>query len=577
MIFKKIDLISPDITLYNKGFLSHSSIISGLIYVIALIIILIFGIYYFVIFFKKKNPEAYFYNHFIEDAGTFPINSSYLYHFISLMDTRVSDTDFGFDFESFRLIGIDTYLYNYEDDKNLTNIDHWLYGLCNETSDIEGINDLITQDYYSRSACIRKYFNSSTQKYYDINDENFRWPTMAHGTYRSDNEFYDVFMEKCDEETLKLILGEGYSCKEDKEIGMYFVSGVVHFNFIDQYVDALNYEKPYNKYIYRIESKLSKDSYITNNLYFNPSVVQTHKGFIFDNIEKKLSYVYDKNEAASTTYTTSLIFDPDELSESNENNTSDINSDENTETSQEQQKNITDNNYFYMVYYIWLGNKMQDYVRTYERVQDVLSDIGGIFQAMTIIAKIVNYFYNSYVVLYDTQELLYSYKISLKEKENKNEKLRSDIELGSNYNLSQITDIDKSINVDNKKDNINNIINNQAIDNQKIITQNSNISINDISNIDKNKNKIEKTCIKKNVTNKNEKNNSNSFGFWEFLLYKFCFKKNQNIENCEKVRTITISEENIFRNHVALRILLKSNKINIDEYISNISLNDIIK
>ena len=81
MIFKKIDLISPDITLYYKGFSSHSSIVSGIIYFIALVIILIFSVYYVWVLFKRENPEAYFYNHFVEDAVTFPINSSSFFKF----------------------------------------------------------------------------------------------------------------------------------------------------------------------------------------------------------------------------------------------------------------------------------------------------------------------------------------------------------------------------------------------------------------------------------------------------------------------------------------------------------------
>ena len=576
MIFKKIDLISPDITLYYKGFSSHSSIISGIIYFIALVIILIFSVYYVWVLFKRENPEAYFYNHFVEDAGEFPINSSSFFHFISLMDTRISGTDFGFDFESFRLIGIDTYLYNYSDEKNLTKIDHWLYGLCNEDSDIKGISHLITQEYYSKSACIRKYFNSSSQKYYDTNDENFRWPRMAHGTYSSEKEFYVVFMEKCDEETLNLTLGEGYSCRDDSEIGKYFNTGVMHFNFIDQYADVLNYEEPYNKYIYRIESKLSKESYAANHLNFNPTLIQTHNGLLIDNIEKNYSYIFERNEAITTSYTTELNFDFNFGPENNDSQNTNLNSDKKEIRSgspEDQQRNNTNNNEFYMLYYLWLGNRMQDYIRTYRRIQDVMSDIGGIFQAMTLIAEILNYLYNSYIVLYDTQELISSYKISIKEKENKNEKFRNESEIGSNHCFSQISDIDKSINVDEKKDNINYIINNKVIDNQKVMIQNSSTSVNDTSIVDDNKSNNENNNIKKKV----EKKNTQSFNFCSFLLKTICCKKNQNIKNCEKVRMNIISEENIFRNHIALRILLKQNKINIDDYLNTISLNDIIK
>ena len=111
------------------------------------------------------------------------------------------------------------------------------------------------------------------------------------------------------------------------------------------------------------------------------------------------------------------------------------------------------------------------------------------------------------------------------------------------------------------------------IDNQKVMIQKSTTSVNDTSIVDDNKSNNENNNIKKKV----EKKNTQSFNFCSFLLKTICFKKNQNIKNCEKVRMNIISEENIFRNHIALRILLKQNKINIDDYLNTISLNDIIK
>ena len=47
MILKKIDFISPEITLFYKGSLSHSSIISGIISLISCTIIAAISVYYF--------------------------------------------------------------------------------------------------------------------------------------------------------------------------------------------------------------------------------------------------------------------------------------------------------------------------------------------------------------------------------------------------------------------------------------------------------------------------------------------------------------------------------------------------
>ena len=48
MFLKKIDFISPEITLYYKGSLSHSSIISG---IISLIFLFYYDMYFSILFF----------------------------------------------------------------------------------------------------------------------------------------------------------------------------------------------------------------------------------------------------------------------------------------------------------------------------------------------------------------------------------------------------------------------------------------------------------------------------------------------------------------------------------------------
>ena len=62
MILKNLDILSPQITLYHKGFLSHSSIFSGIISIISFIIIIIFSIYYSLELILRQTPTAYFFN-----------------------------------------------------------------------------------------------------------------------------------------------------------------------------------------------------------------------------------------------------------------------------------------------------------------------------------------------------------------------------------------------------------------------------------------------------------------------------------------------------------------------------------
>jgi len=178
MILKKIDFISPEITLYYKGSLSHSSIISGILSLISCSIIICFSIYYFLalIYREKDSPKIINNHQHIEDAGIFPLNSSSFFHFVSIIEDGNQPNNENFDFTSFNLIGFETYFQAYEYDKDISKYNHWLYGLCNKEIDIKGIENLVTQQFFTKSACIRKYYDSSSHNYYEVGDKNFRWP-----------------------------------------------------------------------------------------------------------------------------------------------------------------------------------------------------------------------------------------------------------------------------------------------------------------------------------------------------------------------------------------------------------------
>ena len=532
MIFKEIDFLSPPVTFYHKGSLSHSSVISGLLSALAFLVILAFGIFYSLDLIKHRNPTAFFFNRFTEDAGYFPVNSSSFFHFISIKLDESIDKEEGIDFSIFRIIGIEKYFTTYLTNRNLTLYDHWVYGLCEEEKDLQGIENVVKPDFFNRSACIRKYFNSTTQKYYDIGDENFQWPKMAHGTYNPDSKFYNIFVEKCQENTRKLIFGENSKCRNDSQINEIIGMGAItHFYFIDQYIDVFNYNEPLRKYFYRIENKLEKNVYTTNHLNFNPSLLVTHKGVIFDKIEEIMSYYYDRNDAF-------VGKEADDI---------------------------------YMDYYLWLNNRIQFFERTFKKMQDVFSDIGGISKFITFVAVFINQFYNNYIIFYDTKILL-STSITTQETE-KNKKI---IELKNIENNPQTLETNKSFTqarmckdyiVSNT--NLNN--GNKNIGKENIVSENTNI--NNIININ---NDNEKTREDANEPNINDDTNNNKgvkqiikdndkrkrFNFWNYFVYKICCgKRNSKLKTYEDFRTKIISEEQLIKNHLNIYNLLKESEI----------------
>lgn len=331
MILKYIDFLSPQITLYHKGFLSHSSIISGIISIISIVIIILFGVYYSLDLIKRESPKAFSYNRFVNNNRKYPMNSSSIFHYINFIESIEMRE---FDFKAFRLIGFETYYSNYIENKNIKNFDHWLYSLCKIETDINEFKNIINNNYFESSLCISKFYNSNDKLYYDVNDPNFRWPSIQQVNLTSEGNSYNIILEKCEEETLELILGKGHKCKNDSEIEKYF-SGKwgTMLNFVDHYVDILDYKEPNKNYFYFLENALSQEKYTINHINLNPSSIITNDGVIFDHIKEELSYKFDRNDA---------------LTES------------------------TNGNSIYMVYVFWMKDRMQCYKRIYKKIQDVI-------------------------------------------------------------------------------------------------------------------------------------------------------------------------------------------------------------
>ena len=391
-LLKKLDFLSPKITLYHKGELSHSSWMSGILSLIQIFIIILCGIYYSLDLIFRREPRSFFYYRFIDNAGFHPVNSSSLFHFISISTNEDIALDYDFDFFGFRVIGIDSYYVNYLDNPNLTVIDHWIYGKCNISTDTKGIGYLInTKDFkrFENFACIKKFYDSKIGKYYQIGDDYFRWPNISFGLANPKGTFYSILIDKCSQNTLDEIFGEGkYICKNNEQIKS-MINGyhAFHLNFVNQDIDVLDYNEPNKKYIYRIENLIDKDNYSVNNINLNPVLVNTHDNIVVKNSKEKMYYSFERND--EFTY--------------NEPNTS-----------------------IYCIYNLWLKNRMQCFDRTYKKFQDVISDIGGIAQAVTFVTAILNCIFNDYVTISNVEKIIFPY-LSLEEITKK-----SDIKLNLN-------------------------------------------------------------------------------------------------------------------------------------------------
>ena len=581
------DHLSPLITLHFKGNKIHSSFFSGILTIIAYLFIFIFTLLYIINFINKTNPIIYYYNRYVEEAGTYPLNESALFHYIHLINKRGNPDDITIDFESIRIIGIKRPIESYMNYNNLREIEHWVYGSCNynEINDTE-IRNLISPNIFSQSACIKEYYNQSSKKYSKVGEPDFQWPVLAHGASNPNRIFYGIIVEKCHNDSLK----NSY-CKTEKEINEFFMRYSISLNIIDEFADVLNYKNPYTKYIYALTNGLAVGTISVNNLNFNPSITKTHVGFFFENIIDEESYAFSQNEKI---------------------------------TMESGKTGIV------AAFYFWMQNIMIYNERSYRKFEDLFSDIGGFGSFILLIAEAINSLVTNYVILLDTEELVLNIdKVNYEKNKliqkptiyRKVEKILNPPKLNNNknkYNQNQNQSSKIPIFIKEGYDNNINTIGTPKSEPLKILfSQNKrkeNNIINQCININMeeqkkdsmllplhNKNNIEinkgnqslklescnenlidfqkiggkfKIYFSEDERTKNKNNDENKkslkkqkFTWFNYFFYIICLKRNsQRIKFFEDVRAQLISEENILQNYSDIYKLLKICKIKNHKY-----------
>lgn len=596
MFFKKFDYLSPPITLFFKEENQHSSIFSGILSCIAYVLVFIAGIYYTLDFINKGSPKAYFFNRYIQDAGTFPVNASSIFNFIQITDTKTNEA-IPFDFSVFRAVGVDEIFYEeYMNNPNIIlNSSHWLYGNCNNNTDTEGIGYLIDFSYYEQSACIRKYYDKDRKKYYNTGEEGFKWPVIEKGCSNPDRTYYGIIMQRCDKAP-DILKEQDKECKTEAEITETIGKVSLKFQLIDHYADMLNYEMPFTKYFYEVTSAITNGVFIINHLNFNPANMLTHNGIFFDNQVQERSYFFTQNEKHTINESTNL--------------------------SQGQPINGC-----LIGIYFWMQNTLQYYERNYDRLQDVLSDIGGISSIVVTSAYLINLLVNNYIILLDTQEFVLNtdqnnfikrrnmkrptifrkaneimfpprrvyvnqggrnkYKDESQDQSSNYQKLMKDgVDIYQNNIFGKDEKNDNYTNIYLKR---NNILNNnyqkknnkkrsslRASQKTKIYSDNyMRMNFNErSSNFNKEVNFVIPK-VNKNESNENDKNKDNdsssnenkqinkqNFNWFKYLLYLITWGRSDvKIAYYETFRAKLISEENIIQNYLDIYKLLKINNL----------------
>ena len=254
---------------------------------------------------------------------------------------------------------------------------------------------------------------------------------------------------------------------------------------------------------------------------FNPSIIRTDSSVFLENFKEEISYIYDRSEEV-----------------------------------------IKDNKDLYIAYSFFLKNVMIESERKYTKLQELFSTIGGLFNFAQMLAFYINYFYNNYICLLDTQLLLNDLIQTEKNDINFNKNIIKNFN-----NLNNNEDNNKKPKEKDKKyissssrikENSESNIKVEINLKNKIISNNDNTNINNINyHIDTNK---IKNLVLNNENNENTKTKlkKSNNSFFRFLNYKFyCDKNNAYFDVYSNFRMKIISEEHFIRNHLNIYHLLK--------------------
>ena len=240
MYIKHLDLISPKLTFHYKTLLSHSSIYSSILSIMSIILCISATIYFSLDIINHLNPTSFFYYHQEYDVGHFPVNESSMFHFFNLLGVPKEENSE----HLFQIFGfMKTYISNYKNNiGSRLLIDHYTYGPCPQKSDNYKLNDIYNafskSDFTYMGFCINGFYNSTNKKFISINDTQFEYPIIKHGTSHPNYTSYTIFVQRCENDTFYLF----NKCKSPD-----YIDTLVTANQVDAMIGFLNHFVQNNK------------------------------------------------------------------------------------------------------------------------------------------------------------------------------------------------------------------------------------------------------------------------------------------------------------------------------------------
>lgn len=352
MLFETFDLLSPKITLYYRNKLGHTSKTSGILTLLFFLLILSFLSYYITILFKRTSKNIFYYKSYFSDPGRNFINSSNLFHYLTLGENLVYDS------RAISIIGVtdkSTEVLRHPDRKTF---DYWNYSECH-----------LGKEYPPEAAldnkttlCISSFYNHSNNKTYLSNESDFVPPNVDHGTDNPNFVPYIIMVQKCRNSTTHK------HCYPEEKINTY-LSSFYYFTIraTEKFVNIGDYEDPIRSHMRSVQIDIKNQTIQSTSLHFSPYMVQTHEGFILDSVRKI-------NEFSLETV---------------------------TQVETPKAKDFLVGMITFLVH-----NKGYVYERRYLNFTEVIVNTSGVAKVISIVLYIINFVYNRYVIYYDFLSVL---------------------------------------------------------------------------------------------------------------------------------------------------------------------------
>ena len=497
MQFSDFDVVSDHNYIFFQGKTKHSSVFGAILSILSYIVICFFAVYFSLDVVYKKNPTSYFYKKFIPDAGAYYFSNESMFHYFQLLD---ENNTVRIDNDAFVIIGANMYVDYFLEPYDLHKLSHWVYEKC-EKDDLGVYKDIMEDKQFEDSVCIRKFYNATSKTIITNKDPNFKYPGMYHGTGTKVgfNIGYGTFILRCSNMTYR-----DTPCKPEEEIIKEEEKLIrVKIGMIDNDFDVTIYKEPVISYFLDVKNHLTGNTMTNNNLNFNPVEIITDDGFLFETNKTKHSFRLDFNEKITydTTRETKLI-----------------------------------SSWSFLI-----QNKVETYDRTYPKFQATLANVGGASKAIFIIATIIHYFCNQYIIVTDVQKMWKTIGLSLKSEKDELKinvsTVKRSISNLTSFNNVQNNNINSShINSTHAKEEantsaINNNTNNNCLSNNYIKTPSQHLLMQD---------KQKKVLMMKELS------------FFEFIKARFCPKHSvkKQVDFIINFWRSKVSEEGIIKLHL---------------------------